>query len=176
MIPELVAKHAGLVMAHAAAIASVLKPGELICPFAVVTKGDNRQSIDFEAETQDEAIVRAWASLTEYQGYIDLWAMAREGLIAGESGKDDVLVVAAWTHGMPEPVVFSQRFCPTSRGDFSITGPVMVRADLDAPSLRIVGEWFLQGVAEHPQGERWGSWLVPNKPLQPIAREDARSS
>ena len=33
MITEAAAKHAGLVMAHAAAIASVLEPGELICPF-----------------------------------------------------------------------------------------------------------------------------------------------
>ena len=48
-IPDNVARHAGLVMAQAASIASVLEVGELICPFAVITKDENRQSIEFEA-------------------------------------------------------------------------------------------------------------------------------
>jgi hypothetical protein len=39
MISEALSKHAGLVMVHAVVIASVLEPGELICPSIVVTKG-----------------------------------------------------------------------------------------------------------------------------------------
>lgn len=110
--PDNVIRHAGLVMAHAANIASVLRAGELICPFAVVAKGDSRESIEFEAPTQDQAISEGWASLEKYKEYFDLWAFAREGLMRGPDGKEDILVIAAWTHGMPEPVVFCQRFLP----------------------------------------------------------------
>lgn len=79
--PDNVICHAGLVMAQAANIASVLDVGELICPFAVVTKGDSRESINFEAATQDQAISEGWASLEKYKEYFDLWALAREGLV-----------------------------------------------------------------------------------------------
>lgn len=167
MISEAVAKHAGLVMAHAAVIASALESGELICPFVVVTKGGNRQSIEFEAETQDEAIDRAWSSLAEYRDHIDLWAMAREGLMSTEEGKNDVLVVSAWKHGMNEAIVFCQQFRPKIHGVFAIIGPVIVQSKLNSDELGIVGRWFLEGILEHPQGERWHSWLVPNKPFEP---------
>jgi hypothetical protein len=40
-------------MAQAASIASVREDGELICLFAVIANGDNRQSIEFEAVTKD---------------------------------------------------------------------------------------------------------------------------
>ena len=90
MITEAAAKHAGLVMAHAAAVASVIEPGELICPFIVVAKGDDRQSIEFPSKSQGEAIDRAWSSISEYQAFVDLWAMAREGLAAQQGTADDV--------------------------------------------------------------------------------------
>lgn len=168
MISEAVAKHAGLVMAHAAAIASVLEPGELICPFVVVTKGENRQSIEFESETQDQAVDRAWSSLAEYRNDIDLWAMAREGLIAGQNGKDDVLVVAAWGHEMSGPVVFTQRFRPKGRG-FAIVGPLMMDKDV-ATESQLVAEWFSEGIAQHPKGKYWEVW---RDAAQQCAPEDA---
>jgi hypothetical protein len=59
-IPYNVARHAGLVMTQAASIASALKVGELICPFAVITKDEKRQSIEFEATTQDESVSKGW--------------------------------------------------------------------------------------------------------------------
>ncbi len=87
-------------MTQIASIASVLESGELVCPFAVITKGDNRQSIEFEARSQDEAVSEAWASLEKYKDHLDLWALAREGLLNGPIGKKDVLLVAAWPEGV----------------------------------------------------------------------------
>jgi hypothetical protein len=98
-------------MTQIVSIASVLKNGELVCPFAVITKGDDRQSIEFEAQSQDEAVSEGWASLEKYKDHLDLWAFAREGLINGPNGKEDVLLVAAWTHGMPE-----KNICKSRRG------------------------------------------------------------
>jgi len=72
ILPDKVAKHAGLTMMQAASIASVLEAEELICPFAVISKGPNRQSVAFESETQDEAVSKGWASLDEWKGEIDL--------------------------------------------------------------------------------------------------------
>jgi hypothetical protein len=156
MITEAAAKHAGRVMAHAAAIASVSRPGELICPFVVVTEGENRRSIEFESETQDQAVDRAWSSLEEYRDHVDLWAMAREGLIAGETGKDDVLVVAAWAPEMSDAVVFTQRFRPNAQG-FAIVGPLMIGKELGAEA-QLVAQWFSDGIAEHPKGKHWATW------------------
>jgi hypothetical protein len=74
-IPDVVAKHAGLVLTQAASIASVLDSGELICPFAVVTKGSDRQSVEFEAATQDDAVSKGWAHFDEWKERVDLWAL-----------------------------------------------------------------------------------------------------
>jgi hypothetical protein len=168
MITEAAAKHAGLVMAHAAAIASVLEPGELICPFVVVTEGENRRSVAFESETQDQAVDRAWSSLEEYRGHVDLWAMAREGLIKGQAGKDDVLVVAAWSPEMSSAVAFTQRFCPNAQG-FAIIGPLMIGTELGTEA-QLVAQWFFDGVAEHPKGKYWATWCDA---AQQIAAGDA---
>jgi hypothetical protein len=158
-LPDEILRHAGFVMAHAAAIASVLKPGELICPFAVITKGENnRQSIEFEAATQDEAVSQGWSSLEKYKEYFDLWAFAREGLAKGEHGKDDVLLVAAWSHGMAEPVVFTQCFIPASKGGFALCGPVAILGNNYDDDLERIKQMFSEGIAEHPKGNRWASW------------------
>lgn len=92
-------KFGGFVLAHAALIASGQGEGELICPFAVVVKDGNRQAIDFEAETQADAIDKGKASLDEYREKVDLWSLAREGLysvMSSEEPKTDVLLVSVW--------------------------------------------------------------------------------
>src|SRR5579875_1249359 len=158
LLPAEILKHAGLVMAHAAAIVSRLKPGELICPFAVLTKGENRQSIAFEAATQDEAVSQGWDSLKKYKGCFDLWAFAREGLAKGDHGKVDVLVVAAWTRGMSEPVVFTQDFVPPDAGEFALVGPVAIIGKNHGDDLERIKQLFNGGIAEHPEGDRGAAW------------------
>jgi len=176
MISEALAKHAGLVMVHTAVIVSVNEPGELICPFIVITKGSDRQSIEFESETQDEAVDRAWSSLAEYRTVVDLWAMAREGLVAGPNGKEDVLVVAAWEQGMSEAIVFTQRFLPKARGGFAVYGPVSLQSELAPEQVDLVAAWVLQGIAQHPKGERWHSWRSPNNSFESDALKTTRAS
>jgi len=161
-VPYSVLRQVGLVMTQLASIASVLEKGELVCPFAVVTQGANRQSIEFEARTQDEAVSEGWASLDKYRDHVDLWALAREGLANGPNGKEDVLVVAAWTHGMPEPVVFQQGFLPKDKGGFALIGPVVVDDQPEAELDRIA-EGFMEGVHEHPKGHLWKTWHLETR-------------
>jgi hypothetical protein len=146
-----------MVMAHAAVIASVLEPGQLICPFAVLAKDGNRESLEFEAESQEKAVALGWESLEKYKDHFDVWAFAREGLVSGPNGKEDVLVVATWTHGMGEPVVFTQGFLPIAKGGFSLVGPVVVEGqpETDLPRIR---ELFYAGIDKHPKGHLWASW------------------
>jgi hypothetical protein len=157
VLPDEVARHAGLTMMQAASIASVLGAQELICPFAVVAKGSDRQSVEFESETQDEAVSKGWASLDEWKGQIDLWAFAREGLVATSEGKVDVLVVAAWGPLMSEPALFTQRFLPNTKGGFALIGPIEIQ-DLPQAELDRVAEAFSAGIAEHPKAGRWFEW------------------
>ena len=157
LVPDTLLRHAGLVMTQVASIASVLKDGELVCPFAIITKGEDRQSIEFEALSQDEAVSDGWASLEKYKGHFDLWAFAREGLINGPDGKEDVLLVAAWTHGMLGPVVFLQRFLPRAKGGFALVGPIVAQDQPEAELGRIA-DAFMEGVREHPKGHLWDLW------------------
>jgi hypothetical protein len=156
-IPDVVVRHAGLVLTHSAVVASVLEDGQLICPFAVATKGDDRQTVEFEAATQDEAVSKGWSHFEEWKEHVDLWALAREGLVPGPNGKDDVLVVAAWTRGMVEPLVVTQRFLPKAKGGFALVGPVEI-GDLPPADIDRIGRSFLEGVHEHPKGHLWNSW------------------
>jgi len=156
-IPDCVARHAGLVMAQAASIASNLEVGELICPFAVITKGENRQSIEFEAATQDEAISKGWDSFQTLKDQVDIWSLAREGLQNGADGKVDVLVVVAWAHGMEEHAVFTQEFSPKSKEAFSLVGPVAIQ-DQPSSELDRIAISFMEGIRAHPKGHLWPSW------------------
>jgi hypothetical protein len=156
-IPDDVARHAGLVMTQAASIASALEVGELICPFAVITKDENRQSIAFEAGTQDEAVSKGWDSFAALKDQVDIWSLAREGLQSGPDGKEDVLVVVAWTRGMIEPAVFTQRFSPRASGGFSLIGPVAIQ-DQPSSELDRIATSFSEGIEAHPKGHLWTAW------------------
>jgi hypothetical protein len=156
-IPDYVARHAGLVMAQAASIASNLEVGELICPFAVIAKGENRQSVEFEAATQDEAIAKGWDSFQTLKDQVDIWSLAREGLQKGADGKVDVLVVVAWAHGMQEHAVFTQEFSPKSKGAFSLVGPDAIQ-DQPSSELDRIAISFTEGIQAHPKGHLWASW------------------
>jgi hypothetical protein len=156
-LPDEVAKHAGLTMVQAASIASVLEVGELICPFIVVTKGPNRQSIEFESGTQDEAVSKGWSSLEEMKDKVDLWAFAREGLSTRDGEKIDVLVVAAWAAPMDEPAIFVQPFLPKGKGGFALIGPMEVQ-DLPDSEMPRIAQSFSEGIDEHPKGNKWTGW------------------
>lgn len=161
--PNEVIEFGGFVLAHCAAIAATNEPGDLICPFAIVTKGENREVIDFESETQQEAIEKGWASLNEWREAIDLWGFGREGLLSdGISQKTDVLSVSVWKPGMSEVVNMFQRFSPTSAGAFFLFGPtefsINGRAAEEASEREMRG-WLMAGILRHPHGGKWSGWV-----------------
>jgi hypothetical protein len=160
---ESAAYFGGFVLAHAALIASELSGDELICPFAVVTKDDQREVINFEAETQVEAVERGKASLIELKDKIDSWAFAREGLqsLPDRSGKVDVLLVSCWVSGMDEPLVLIQAFTPAQTGNFRLFGPTEIIQDGQTVHSGLVSQ--LSSAVQQGIGSRhvpWTRWLA----------------
>jgi hypothetical protein len=70
----------GLVMAHAAYVASDLAQGDLLCPFVVIETGGVREVVTFDSDSQVESIERGKASFADYKDAVTFWGFAREGL------------------------------------------------------------------------------------------------
>ena len=149
------------VLAHCAAIAAGNEQGELICPFAVVIKDGHRQSVDFEADSQADAMSKGWEHFEHVAAEVDYWALGREGYYAFADGKSDVLVVTAWKQGMERSFTLMHRFRPSGSDSFQLFG---------RPELIIDGNLFSQpdhpffamaiadGIANHPKGHLWKVW------------------
>jgi hypothetical protein len=154
----------GLVMAHAAYVASDLAKGDLVCPFAIVETGGVREVVTFESDSQVESIERGKASFIDYKDEVTFWAFAREGLLSYvgiAEPKRDVLSVSAWRRGMEDQVILDQCFMRDETGKFKLSGSLMISvhgmissAEIQATLRKIVFE----GVDQHPQGVRWKGW------------------
>jgi len=160
-IPPEAVEFAGFVLVHCAAVADANREGELICPFAVVEDGDGRRAIDFESETQQEAVAKGWASLDEWKEKAQRWAFGREGTYRSGNTTVDVLVVSTWMPEMLVPATVLQRFARDAEGGLYLIG----RAELllnKAGAAEQVDDWneaaLLRGIEAHPKETRWSGW------------------
>jgi hypothetical protein len=156
----------GMVLAHAAWIASDLEDDALICPFAIIQTGGEREVVAFESDSQAEPIERGKASFQDYKERVEFWSFAREGLVSyvgSDEPKVDVLSVSSWKHGLDEPLILQQRFVPRMRGAFRLVGPIdvivhgMIPPEPAQSAIRLIA---LQGVKQHPHGELWATWKI----------------
>ncbi len=154
----------GLVMAHAAYVASELGLRDLVCPFAVIETDGVREVITFESDSQVKSIERGKASFDEYKDVATFWGFAREGLLSHVGNaevKRDVLTVSAWRRGMEEEVILQQCFLRDGRGKFRLVDPLtvavhgMVPPEATHATLR---KTVVEGIEQHPQGGRWKGW------------------
>jgi len=156
----------GMVLAHAAWIASDLEDGSLVCPFAIIQTGSEREVVAFESDSQAESVERGKASFEDYKERVEFWSFAREGLllhVGGDEPKVDVLTVSAWRQGLDEPVILRQRFHPRMKGSFKLVGPIEVAIHgmiPPEPTRSTLGLIAIQGVKQHPHGELWATWTV----------------
>ena len=161
-IPIEALEYAGFVLAHCAAIADTNREGELICPFAVVRGSDGRQVIDFESDTQQEAVAKGWASLAEAKSSKVWWAFGREGIYREPDGNGtDVLTVSVWIPRMRHHFSLTQRFGRGGNQEFYLVGePELLehKADLAEPVAHWDQPALERGIASHPQGSRWAGW------------------
>ncbi len=160
-VPSDVVSFAGFVLMHCAAIADSNRDGELICPFAVVEDEATRHLVDFESETQEEAVAKGWASLDEWKERAQKWAFGREGLYRAGDTASDVLLVTAWAPGMTVPATVLQRFArDTSNGLYLVGEPELLVNH--ATGAEPTSDWnsndLRQGIEAHPKGSRWVEW------------------
>lgn len=153
---------AGFVLAHCAAIADANRAGELICPFAVMEGEDGRRIVDFDSETQEEAVFRGWASLVDAKSNAQSWAFGREGLYRESDGRAvDVLTVTVWMPGMKEHYSVLQRFGRQEDQAIYLIGVPELFEHLE-DAAEPVKEWdekaIERGVAHHPKSEMWSAW------------------
>jgi hypothetical protein len=154
----------GLVMAHAAYVASDLAKGDLVCPFAVIETGGVREIITFESDSQVKSIERAKASFVDYKDEVTFWAFAFEGLfsfVGSAEPKRDVLSVSSWRRGLDDQVILDQCFLREEAGRFKLLGPLMISvhgmisAEDTQATLR---KTVFEGIEQHPRGGRWQDW------------------
>jgi hypothetical protein len=105
----------------------------------------------------DEACAQFGDAFAALKHQVDIWSLAREGLQRGADGKEDVLVVVAWTQGMIEPAVFTQRFVSKANGGFALLGPIAI-SDQPSSELGRIAAGFTEGIQDHPKGHLWDSW------------------
>lgn len=162
-IPETLITLAGFVLAHAAWSVSDLSKGELLVPFIVVERSDERKLSRFEAATQWEAINNAKAFLAEQGDTFDAWVFAREGRIREAGAYVDVLTIEAKAKGMEHSIIFLQRFQPFAMGEFRVLGPPTVVIDgkvLEDGKAKPFLIQLHQGIRTHSNvAPLWNEWL-----------------
>jgi hypothetical protein len=169
-IPDEALEFAGFVLVHCASIADANRDGELICPFAVIEK-DGTQVINFESETQEEAVSNGWASFNEARLGNFPWAFGREGIYRAPDGAGiDVLTVTVWMPDMQNYYSIVQRFGRRQdQAIFFIGAPELFR-HVRAGTAETVEHWDVpaleRGVAQHCMGPMWPVWHAPDVPAQ----------
>jgi hypothetical protein len=156
---------AGFTLAHATWSVSDLPDDELLVPLAIVERGEQRELVRFEADTQEDAISEGKRAMAEGND-AKVWAFAREGALSMQAGgeQQDALVVDFWAEGMEHPLTLIQPFERyTKHGRFRVVGDMMISSRgevLDSTSAEKVIEGINEGVREHPTvAELWLTWV-----------------
>jgi hypothetical protein len=161
-IPDEALEYAGFVLAHCAAVADEHRLGELICPFAVLVDENGRHVVDFESESQAEAVEKGWRTLPDAKSRKQWWAFGREGTYrAPDNSAADVLTVTVWLPKMKHHISVLQKFFRGPNQELRLQADVeLLKHEGETASL--VEEWnraaFDRGIAAHPQGSRWKEW------------------
>lgn len=162
VLPDKAIEYAGFVLTHCAAIADANREGELICPFAVITSSKGREVLNFESETQEEAVSKGWASFVEAKRKGVWWAFGREGIYRDPDGTGiDVLTVTVWTPEMKFHHSFTQRFERRPDQAMHLIGSTELlkhESEYAEPVERWNRSAFALGIESHPQGSRWQEW------------------
>lgn len=160
-VPKRAVEFAGYVLLHCANVADGNRKGELVCPFAIIEEHGDRQVVEFEADTQEEAVERGQASLEDYRDACERWGFAREGVYHANGRNYDVLVATVWIEGMDSTASVVQKFGRDGEGALYLIGAPELISHATEPA-RHVGDWdradLLKGIASHPRGDKWVQW------------------
>ena len=153
-------KIAGLILAHTALIGSD-QEGVPIAPYAIFESGENREVINYPADSQAEAVETMQAEIQKYQDTVSAWASAQEGYISNNDEQSDIYLIKIWVPGVTEPIKFYQEFNPQP---FKLKGNIKILNFEDAGFSLEDGELFHssldEGISSHPSAsDKWESWF-----------------
>ena len=159
---ELIGQILGFIMAHSAAIGDSLAEHELMVPYIITINNGKRESIEFEAETQQQAVNAAEKKLSELSLSVEAWSYSQDGLVTLDNGeKQDVFFFKVWTKGMSEPLQAYQMY---RKQPFKLIGNIQILNYSESGLLANMQKQFSAGINEgiesHPTGsKKWESWL-----------------
>ena len=159
---EVIGQILGFIMAHSAAIGDSLEQHQLMVPYAITVNNGKRESIEFEAETQQQAVNAAEKKLSELSKSVEAWSYSHDGLVTLDSGeKQDVFLFKVWVKGMSEPLQAYQMY---RKYPFKLLGNIQIQNYSESGLLAKEQEKFITGINEgiesHPTGsKKWESWF-----------------
>jgi hypothetical protein len=151
----------GFIMAHSALIVSSLGDGELLVPYIIVETEAGRDVLNFEAESQQQAVNLALARLSTLTQEVDAWSYSQDSLVTLDDGtKQDALFFKVWVRGMSEPLEVYQMY---ATAPFKRVGNIRVldfsQSGLDVSDTEAFIRGVDQGIEMHPTaGDKWESW------------------
>lgn len=149
-------------MAHSAAIGDSLAENNFMVPYVITINNGKRESMEFEAETQQQAVNAAEKKLPKLSRSVEAWSYSQDGLVTLDSGeKQDVFFFKVWVKGMSEPLEAYQMYQKTP---FKLEGNIQILNYSESGLLADKQDQFSVGINEgiesHPTGsKKWESWL-----------------
>ena len=154
-------KLAGFILAHSALIGSG-QDGEPLAPYAIYQAGENREAVNYPAESQEVAVENMQAEIEKYQNSVDAWASVQEGYVSSENvNQTDIYLIKVWVNGLKEPLKLYQAFDPKP---FKLKGNIKIM-NFEETGLKLdESETFQnaldEGITSHTTAnEKWESWF-----------------
>ncbi|QSX33544.1 hypothetical protein JYB87_17840 [Shewanella avicenniae] len=169
---EYIGQLLGFTLAHSASVVETLQADEVMVPYAITIKEEQQELVNFEAETQEQAIQQAESKLAEFSETVDAWCYGQEGAINQDDNTINVLYFKVWVKGMTAAL---EAYQPIQKSPFKLLSNIQIQNFAEAGLDEAEGENFIaglnQGVDIHPAtASRWDSWFDTD------AAEDADAS
>lgn len=157
---EYIGQLLGFTLAHSASVVEPLQVNEAMVPYAITFKDDEQDLVNFEADTQQEAVDKAEQQLAEFVNSKDAWAYSQEGVLGDGEQEVSVLYFKVWLNGMKAPLEAYQAF---SKAPLKLLGNIQIQNYVNTGLLEAETDNFIaglnQGVDIHPTaGARWDEW------------------
>ncbi len=154
-------KLTGFILAHSALIGSG-QDGEPLAPYAIYQVGENREAVNYPAETQAIAVQNMESEIAKYQDDVDAWASVQEGHTPSGDGKQiDIYLIKVWVNGLKEPLKIYQAFNPKP---FKLIGNIKVlnfeKVGFELSQGQEFNDALDEGITSHPTAsDKWESWF-----------------
>ncbi|KFZ36655.1 hypothetical protein HR45_15285 [Shewanella mangrovi] len=158
---EYIGQLLGFTLAHSASVVETLEQDQAMVPFAITMQEDQQELVNFEAETQEQAVQQAEAKLAEFSNTFSAWCYGQEGMITLEDTPVHVMYFKVWLKGMTAPL---EAYQPIQKSPFKLLGNIQIQNFVEAGLEQAQGESFIaglnQGIDIHPAtASRWDSWF-----------------